>query len=209
MKQQKVFGIGWAKTGTTTLGSCLEVLGYRHQGPALDLVYDVAAGRFDRVYEVVDRHDVFEDWPWILIYQQLDARYPGSRFILTTRNTDSWWRSYRNMIVTKDARPDIGAIREVIYGVADGLKNKQAYIDRYERHNAEVRRYFARRPDDLLVLNWEDGDGWPALCQFLDRQIPDQPIPRANAGLYRPWYAKAYHSLLKNRATKRRVRAAT
>ena len=34
----KVFGIGWAKTGTTTLGTCFKLLGYHHQGQRLDLV---------------------------------------------------------------------------------------------------------------------------------------------------------------------------
>ena len=36
----KVFGIGWAKTGTTTLGRCLEILGYNHQTQKLWLAFD-------------------------------------------------------------------------------------------------------------------------------------------------------------------------
>lgn len=193
---RKVFGIGWAKTGTTTLGACLEILGYKHQGPALDLVYDVRDGRFDRIFAAVDKADMFEDWPWLLLYKELDQRYPNSRFVLTVRDTDRWWRSYQNMVTNKKTRPDIGEIRKIIYGFEDGLQHKQAYIERYERHNAEVLHYFAQRPRDLLVLDWERGDGWPALCQFLGKPIPQLPLPHANAGTYRPpWYRKVRHAL--------------
>jgi sulfotransferase family protein len=196
MTESKVFGIGWAKTGTTTLGSCLEILGYRHQGQNLDLVNDVSAGNFDRIFSVVDRFDVFEDWPWILIYRELDRRYPNSKFILTVRDTDRWWRSYQNHVATRGARSDIGEIRKIIYGFADGLQHQQAYIERYRHHNAEVLDYFADRPNDLLVLNWEDGDGWPKLCRFLGKSVPVQALPHANAGSYQPSWRVRFRALL-------------
>jgi Sulfotransferase domain len=208
MDDRKVFGIGWAKTGTTTLGACWEILGYKHQGPALDLVYDLKAGRFDRILSVVERSDVFEDWPWILLYKELDQRYPNSRFILTIRDTDSWWRSYQNMVATKTTRPDIGEIRKIIYGFEGGLQHKQAYIERYERHNAEVMSYFADRPNDLLVLDWEKGDGWAALCQFLGKPIPQLPLPHANAGTYRPWHRRL-RDLLRGYRVRSKLRPAS
>ena len=203
MTRTKVFGIGWAKTGTTTLGSCLDILGYRHQGQDLDLVYDVEAGNLERIFSVVDRFDAFEDWPWILLYKELDRRYPDSKFILTIRDTDKWWRSYRNHVTTRGARPDIGRIRRIIYGFEDGLQHKQAYVDRYERHNAEVLRYFAQRPNDLLVMDWEKGDGWPLLCRFLGKAIPKEPLPHANVGAYRPWYSRLRRLLRGGRARNR------
>jgi hypothetical protein len=204
----KVFGIGWAKTGTTTLGACLEILGYSHQGQDLDLVYDVESGHLERIFSVVDRFDVFEDWPWILLYKELDERYPNSKFILTIRDTDRWWRSYQNHVTTRGARSDIGQIRRIIYGFEDGLQHKQAYIERYERHNAEVLRYFAQRPNDLLVMNWENGDGWAQLCSFLGKPIPKQPLPHANAGAYRPWYRRL-RRLLRSDKSRNRLRPAS
>jgi hypothetical protein len=102
----KVFGIGWAKTGTTTLGSCFEILGYKHRSQDLDLVYDLKDGNLDRVFSVADRFDSFEDWPWILLYKELDRRYLDARFILTVRDTERWWRSCQNYIATRGARPD-------------------------------------------------------------------------------------------------------
>lgn len=192
----KVFGIGWAKTGTTTLGSCLEILGYRHQGQDLDLVYDVRDGNLERIFSIVDRFDVFEDWPWILLYEELDRRYPGSRFILTVRDTEKWWRSYQNHISTRGARSDIREIRRIIYGFDEDLQDKQAYVERYEGHNAAVLRYFAGRPDDLLILDWEKGHGWLELCRFLGQKEPRQPLPHANAGTFQPWHRRLWALLL-------------
>lgn len=208
MAGSKVFGIGWAKTGTTTLGSCLEVLGYSHKGQDLDLVYDVKAGNLERIFSAVDRFDSFEDWPWILLYRELDRRHPNSKFILTVRETDRWWRSYANHVTTRGARPDIGEIRKIIYGYEDALQHTQDYVERYKRHNDEVLRYFAGRPDDLLVVNWENGDGWPKLCRFLGKPIPSQPLPHANIGSYRPWYRRL-RRLLGRTIVRNRLRSAS
>ncbi|WP_119301708.1 sulfotransferase family protein [Dongia deserti] len=210
MTDGKVFCIGWAKTGTTTLGSCLEILGYKHQGQDLDLVYNVRDGNLDRIFSVVDQFDVFEDWPWILLYKELDQRYPNSKFILTVRDIERWWRSYENHISTRGARPrpDIVEIRKIIYGFEEDLQHRQAYVDRYLRHNDEVLRYFAGRPNDLLVMNWENGDGWPKLCRFLGKPVPNQPLPHANVGRYQPWHKRLRH-LLRRTVVRNRLRPAS
>ena len=33
-------------------------------------------------------------------------------------------------------------------------------------------------PEKLLVMSWSEG--WEPLCNFLDKPIPDEPLPRAN-----------------------------
>ena len=94
----KVFGIGWAKTGTKTLGECLRVLGYRHCSQRLDLVDCLYNGNLERIVDEARRFDSVEDWPWTLLYREMDAAFPGSRFILTIRNENRWLRSYLNML---------------------------------------------------------------------------------------------------------------
>ncbi|MYB38989.1 MAG: hypothetical protein F4Y26_16720 [Gammaproteobacteria bacterium] len=37
---------------------------------------------------------------------------------------------------------------------------------------------------DLLVLDFERGDGWPELCAFLGEPVPDTPFPHVNRGVY-------------------------
>jgi sulfotransferase family protein len=173
----KVFGIGYPKTGTTTLGACFRQLGYKHQSHDMRLAAQVASGNLTNVMRVVDRHDTFEDWPWFLIYRQLDQRYPGSKFVLTTRrDTATYLRSLKNAQTRKSQRPDVW--RDQYFGVPRTDYKKRGLA--YERHNCEVREYFRDRPDDLLVVCWEDDGGWEPLCAFLEKPIPDGPFPHLN-----------------------------
>lgn len=181
----KVFGIGWARTGTTTLGTCFRLLGYNHQTQDLSLVKDLAKNDLLRIMALAATKDTFDDWPWIILYQQLDQAFPGSKFVLTRRKTENWLRSYENMRATEQkTSADINEIRRILYGLPFPHVTQEQLIERYERHNAEVVNYFRDRPGDLLVVDWEQGDGWNELCAFLGRSVPDQPFPHANKGYY-------------------------
>lgn len=183
----KIFGIGWAKTGTTTLGRCLELLGYRHVGQRLDLVPHLEQGDLTVIYEVAAEADAFEDWPWLLLFRELDLAFPGSRFVLTTRAPDRWIRSYLNMLRHPGFISDeLTHVRRVLYGLPFPDVTAEQLIDRYCRHNDTVTDYFQGRPHDLLVVDWEAGHGWPELCRFLGRDVPDQPFPKENVGNYEP-----------------------
>ncbi|MBS34848.1 MAG: hypothetical protein CMO26_02860 [Thiotrichales bacterium] len=46
-----------------------------------------------------------------------------------------------------------------------------------------VREYFSERPDDLLKIFWEHGDGFEQLCRFLGDPTPNTPVPHANRGV--------------------------
>lgn len=176
----KVFGIGWAKTGTTTLKTCFEVLGYSHYGYKLMLV-----GRIDQVLAIARRYDTFQDWPWTLYYEELDERFPGSKFVLTTRDCDRWLKSYRNAISRQRPTEMLNEARRKIYGFIPTEAKDWHLISRYQQHDADVRNYFMDRPDDLLVVNWEKGDGWKQLCEFLGKPIPEKSFPHSNKGVYK------------------------
>lgn len=184
MVKYKVFGIGWAKTGTTTLGECLRILGYNHQSQDLDLVFEYDKGNYEKIYEAVSRYDSFEDWPWILIYEKLDRKFPGSKFILTERESSSVLKSYTNMINQRWQRGRILKVREIIYGFSSVIGNESVFMQKYLEHNKNVKKYFEDRPDDLLIINWSKGDGWGELCRFLDKKIPGNSFPHANKGFY-------------------------
>jgi hypothetical protein len=173
----KVFGIGLNKTGTTTLGVCLTQLGYRHTSSNLQLTRCVAAGDLRPVFAHADRYESFEDWPWPLIYRELDERYPGSKFVLTTRrDAETWIRSLKNHATLTGPTE----FREVAYGHPMPHGREAEHIERYERHNREVREYFRERPGSLLEVCWETGSGWKDLGEFLGREVPDLPLPHAN-----------------------------
>lgn len=47
----------------------------------------------------------------------------------------------------------------------------------YEEHLAMVKG-LGLRPDRLL--EWSPDDGWKPLCQFLDKEVPEDPFPQGN-----------------------------
>jgi hypothetical protein len=184
---RKVFGLGWAKSGTSTLGRCFEIHGLRHQGPNLGLVEDLARGDLSRILALAGDADGFEDWPWPLLYREMDEAFPGSQFVLTLRASPRWIRSYCNMLRNeRDASPRLNLLRRHIYRLPFPNVSAEQLINRYEGHNHAVMDYFRDRPADLLVLDWERGDGWPQLCDFLGLPIPDLPLPHENRGRYAP-----------------------
>lgn len=47
----------------------------------------------DRALELARQFDAFGDNPWAVLYRELDTTFPGSKFILTTRDPDKWYAS--------------------------------------------------------------------------------------------------------------------
>lgn len=176
MAGKKVFGIGFHKTGTTSLARALRVLGYRVAGPFGVHDEDIGRTAAARAIETAAEWDAVQDNPWPVLFRELDDAFPGSRFVLTVRETDRWLAS-----VVRHFGGSTTPMREWIYGVGDPAGNEAVYRDRYERHNREVVDYFADRPDDLLVFRLADGDAWDELCGFLGVAVPDHPFPHANA----------------------------
>jgi hypothetical protein len=175
----KIFGIGWAKTGTTTLETCFQTLGYSHYGYNLSLV-----DQLDQSIAIARRFKTFQDWPWAIFYKEMDHHFPGSKFVLTIRDSDRWLRSYHNAVSKQVPRKSNEEARRKIYGFAYADATDEKLIERYERHNAEVQEYFSDRPEDLLVVNWEQGDGWKELCSFLGVPLVNEPLPHSNKGVY-------------------------
>ncbi len=171
----KVFGIGFHKTGTSSLAQALRDLGYRVGGPNGIHDPNIADNVHEMALTVANQFDAFKDNPWPLLYQEVDDAFPGSRFILTVRPTGDWIDS-----VVNHFGDETTPMREWIYGVGSPRGNEQTYVDRYERHNREVTEYFRDRDGDLLVLDLANGDGWEQLCPFLGKRVPDVPFPRAN-----------------------------
>jgi len=181
----KVFGVGWAKTGTTTLGECFKILGYKHQAQRLDLVADVGQGVLNRIMAIAEEKESFVDWPWLVLFRECDLAFPGSRFVMTVREPQHWIRSYRNMLKDKEATTkEMNKIRAILYDLPFPDVSNEQLIERYLRHQKEVTEYFYDRPDDLLVVDWEKDAGWKELCTFLGKEIPSASFPHANRGDY-------------------------
>jgi hypothetical protein len=172
----KVFCIGFHKTGTTSMAAALRILGYRVKGSFGCRDPHIAGNVLRRATKLAQRFDAFQDNPWPVLYKELDARFPGSKFILTVRDPESWIASQLDHFAKRDSQ-----MRRWVYGAGTPRGNEATYLARLLQHEAEVREYFAERPDDLLVMDLAMGDGWEPLCRFLGKDVPDMPFPRKNA----------------------------
>jgi len=175
--KKKVFGIGLNKTGTKTLGACFIQLGYSHKSIDKQVFELYKKGDLNGLLNIIDNYDSFEDWPWPLVYKDIDEKSPDSKFILTIRETpETWFNSLcRHADYTGPTE-----YRKHIYGFAMPHKHKQHHLDFYNDHLKDITDYFKNKPGKLLVVCWENGDGWEKLSTFLGFERPNIPLPHKN-----------------------------
>jgi hypothetical protein len=191
MSESKVFCIGLNKTGTSSLEVVLSDLGYR-MGDQV-----AAEGMFDRwvvrdftqLEAFCETADAFQDMPFSLpfTFVYLDQVFPGSKFILTERDSpDQWYESVvafsnrLSAINRNDAlyREELQYVDRCVFDTPAGdLHNRDDLTDFYLNHNAMVKSYFRYRPKDLLVLNVAAPGSIGTLCAFLGRQAPYDEFP--------------------------------
>lgn len=165
MHESKVFGIGLPKTGTSSLGKALEILGYQVCYENFQIVVEntlevslcmenlqADPKLSDKVVEIAinmaSQYDAFQDIPWLLYYKKIDQVYPGSKFILTTRNIDSWLQSIKCFQVENN--PFLARQLEYIFGIKGSPNENQLfYKQQYKKHQSQVLEYFRKRPNDL------------------------------------------------------------
>ncbi len=192
MEKSKIFCIGFHKTGTSSVKNALQRLGFTVTGPNGVQDVDIARNVYTMVDALVPQFDAFQDNPWPVLYRYLDEKYPGSKFILTVRSSESWIKSQLTHFGSRTT-----PMREWIYDVGCPKGNEDRYIKRYEDHSHTVREYFKDRPGDLLVLDLTKGDGWDRLCTFLKKEVPDEPFPHKNKSSSRKPKMKPNHPLVK------------
>lgn len=169
MAKAKIIGVGLNKTGTKTLRRYLERWGFDHRSFDLDSFNRYRAGEIEHVLQEMERHDSFEDWPWPLLFREADERFPGSKFILTVRESpDAWYRSLCKMAVRMGPMSDF---EEHIYGYAMPHGHKEEHVEFYDAHNTAVAEHFSGRPEQLLTICWERGDGPAELATFLGMDL--------------------------------------
>ena len=128
-------------------------------------------------WALFERHDAFADTPIARIYQQLDARYPDARFILTLRDPQRWLKSFADQFAAGGLDRFSARLHRDLYGI-DGFDPERC-LSAFQRHTNQVRAHFADRPGALLEMDIGAGDDWGPLCRFLELPEPKkQPFPR-------------------------------
>ncbi|WP_452226407.1 sulfotransferase family protein [Lacinutrix cladophorae] len=173
--KQKVFILGFQKTGTTSLEHALQHLGYRVYGGDKNLmkILDTEALKA-YIEKTLAPWDAAQDMPWPLFYKELYAVYPDAKFILTIRDTKKWIRS----VVTYFASIRI-PLHQKIYGVpcAEGYENR--YIELYEQSNKEIIAFFKDKPN-FLIMEMGKNFNYTTLGDFLELQaVPQEAFPHA------------------------------
>ena len=119
-----------------------------------------------------------------LVFPYLDTLFPGSKFILTTRDEESWLRSVQwlfeqgRIIYNWEADGTSSSIHYALYGTTKF--SAERCVKMFRTYHREVEEYFADRPKDLLRINFREGDGWKKLCNFLEVDEPEDSFPRRN-----------------------------
>ena len=184
----KVFGIGLSRTGTRSLAEALTHLGYRtasfveHKNTQLGTTTWFAG---DFCTDALPDYQAAVDLPIPTFYPQLDECCPGSKFILTVRETQSWLHSvqrhWARWNITEDAE---GRYRQMVrlamYGIHGFSEPRMKHV--YETHLRNVQWFFRDRPADLLVVDICAGEGYNKLCPFLGKPCPPAPFPWLNKG---------------------------
>lgn len=180
----KVIGAGFGRTGTESMKTALEMLGF---GPCFHM-HEVMANP-DRVTtwraisrgEPADWDAVFAgyqasvDWPAAFFWRELAAHFPDAKVLLTYRDPEDWYASMEKTILPVLRKRAEGTVGELLIAqrVFGGeVEDKDAVIAAYIRNTQEVQAAFG--PDRLLTF--APGDGWGPLCA----PVPDMPYPHKN-----------------------------
>lgn len=169
----KIFGIGLSRTGTTSCCELMKSLGFK----SIHLPFSI---------EEIDEYTFSNDTSVSARFEELDLRYPNSKFIYTIRDPEQWATSCmkwvnlqsRNKFYTELPSDDV---RQWISDGDLSLYNreymalvditKEEFLSAYQRHDRRVKEYFKDRADDLLIVDLTNEISQPftKVVQFLER----------------------------------------
>ncbi len=199
---RKIFCIGLAKTGTTSLHQAFEMLGIQSLHHGVGFAPDLSSSALTqhlesarefrtRIQDNVARgaapleglpdYEAYLDVaPLTKHFRVLDKCYPGAKFIWTERDDRDWVLSRIKHVIRETRRR---LLAEAGPGSLDDL-DPDLLIERKNRLAGAVKAHFANRPGDLLVINVCAGQGFDLLCPFLGVSHPNAPFPWANRHRY-------------------------
>jgi hypothetical protein len=196
---KKIFIVGFHKTGTSSIGKALQILGFTVCGSLKEAhnYGNIEKKEFknyilDKAKLNLNKFDSFQDTPWFLMYKELYYMYPNAYFILTTRNTKDWIKS-----VQKHFEKNRYYFHEIIYGSYDSILCQTAYINIYEEHNKAVKHFFVENKN-FISLDVKDFN-WTNLCEFLNETKPVWKFPHTNKSINRGSLLNKVKRFIKNR----------
>lgn len=205
----KVIGAGLPRTATTTQMVAFEMLGfgpcYHMRNVLMDLenqlpYWEAAQDGSPDWDGVFEGSNSTCDWPSARYYDQLMEHYPEAKVVLTVRSPDGWVKSMRETVWgvfhgdtplhhLSDARACVDPLwrryidlmtrmnwDEETGAMAGDTYDDQEFGAIMERWNDSVKEMV---PSERLLV-WDPKDGWDPLCQFLEVDVPGDPLPHLN-----------------------------
>jgi hypothetical protein len=186
----KVVGSGLGRTGTKSMQSALNMLGF---GPCHHMVevfahpdstalwIEAGAGRPDWDLIFKDYHAMV-DYPGAAYWREIAAHFPDAKILHTVRDPDQWFDSTQATIfapggLATTEGPMTPFFMSFMGPFRDRLHDRAFMTDYFRRHTQAVKAAIA--PERLLIF--EVGEGWGRLCKFLGVPIPSDPYPSENA----------------------------
>ncbi|MHA1948297.1 MAG: sulfotransferase family protein [Candidatus Thorarchaeota archaeon] len=192
-KIPKIFGLGFSKTGTSTLNHALKILGYKscHYPNDSHTCNQLRDKRF--FLDIMKTNDALTDIQTVPFYKQFEDLY-DCKFIMTTRDKDKWLKSITNHFnyhhakapVSKNINTMTEMSKFILPLVFDkpSLWSKDHFSKIYKEHLKGCRKHFENK-FNYLEIDICGGEGWETLCPFLDKPIPKRQFPHEGKSTYR------------------------
>ena len=196
----KIFGVGFHKTGTTSLHIFLKLLGYHgvhwpnnikgvhYEKLCLPQLHDTNQ-IVDILMPVFTQFETFTDVPIPALYRELDYHFPGSRFILFERNSDDWWESISKHWHLHDNARILDPYEYLQYNYEANtplneitMNSRIEVLQRYNDHIERVKDYFHGRSDAFLTVTMDEPDKAKIIAEFLQSsEVPVFPKVRRSS----------------------------
>ncbi|KAL9635433.1 MAG: hypothetical protein Q9164_003460 [Protoblastenia rupestris] len=131
------------------------------------------------------------DIPAIMFSKELIEAYPDAKVILTLRNIDSWHDSMMKSIVPISRAPILNVLETfdpslfrrfnpMWRAVWSAFCQEQEFKDVGKRVFVEQHETVRRLVPEGRLLEYQVGEGWARLCDFLEIPVPDFKFPVTN-----------------------------
>lgn len=186
----KIVGSGLGRTGTKSLQSALNMLGF---GPCHHMVEVfahpqtmplwIAAGLGKPDWDAIFAgYNSMVDYPGAHYWRELAAHYPDAKVLHTVRDADAWFESTQATIFAanspvEQAGPMAAFFKSFTGGIREQMHDRGFMTDHFRRHTEAV---VAAIPKERLLI-YEAGQGWEPLCKFLEVPVPAEAYPSENS----------------------------
>jgi len=163
----KIFCIGYPKTGSTSLCEYLNSCGYKILHDEHEIFKTMYIDGVIR--DELDNCDGISNMA-VKFFRDYDIRYPNSKFILTVRDAKSWWKSISAWRHKEPSSIKTTEIYNIHYRALFNctFPNMNQAIYSMTLHTQIVSDYFKYREDDLLLLDVNDNNKAQKINKFLN-----------------------------------------